>query len=383
MKSTTHYQGPSADLHRVRAVRVIRRGGSEGWTVVDRCGLPVESVDQYLAALEASDYSANSVKSYARHLSLFLRWLDVRGTTCEAISFDDVVDFVADLSSGALPSASAGARGPRKPATVKAVLAAVEGFLEFERLEGRGPVDLRLRREASNRGHGGPGSFLQHLATQRPTYERRIKVGRTPSAAPRGLPEGLDDESLFDACRSDRDRLLLSVLLDGGLRIGQALGLQHGDLDPMRKRLVVRRRSDNPNGALSKQRMEFNVALPTRTFDLYRAYLLGPLADYDIQEDLIFVSLSPQRRGSPMSYSNAYDIVGRLGERLGFRLTPHMFRHEHGTRLARAGWTAPEIAKRLGHSNPSSSDAYIHLTNDDVQRRFDATSAHLWGEGQA
>lgn len=67
-----------------------------------------------------------------------------------------------------------------------------------------------------------------------------------------------------------------------------------------------------------------------------------------------------------MSYSNARDMIRRVGRRIGRDdLTPHMFRHSHATALARAGWTTAEIAARLGQSSSSSCDVYVHLAADD------------------
>lgn len=54
-------------------------------------------------------------------------------------------------------------------------------------------------------------------------------------------------------------------------------------------------------------------------------------------------------------------------------MTPHTLRHTHGTALAKASWSAPEIAKRLGHSNASSADVYIHPVEADIEDKYRAT----------
>jgi integrase/recombinase XerD len=54
-------------------------------------------------------------------------------------------------------------------------------------------------------------------------------------------------------------------------------------------------------------------------------------------------------------------------------LTPHVLRHTHGTDLARHSWTAPLIAKRLGQSNASSADVYIHLADSDITAKYRET----------
>ncbi|WP_006247333.1 tyrosine-type recombinase/integrase [Mycolicibacterium tusciae] len=167
--------------------------------------------------------------------------------------------------------------------------------------------------------------------------------------------------------------------------MGQALGLRHGDLDPMRRRVQICRREDNENGALSKQRAQFTVDAPRRFFDLYATYLLGEIAEVD--SDYVFVNLSRPPVGGPLSYSNAYQLVERVGTSAGIdELHPHTLRHTHATALARAGWTAAEIAARLGHSHASSADVYIHLASDDLAERLRRTNTSYGGHrrtGQA
>ena len=48
--------------------------------------------------------------------------------------------------------------------------------------------------------------------------------------------------TLIDACARLRDRFLLSLLRATGLRIGEALGLRHEDIDARRRLVMVRQR---------------------------------------------------------------------------------------------------------------------------------------------
>jgi len=345
------------------------------WTVVDDRGLPITEVEQFLRWLRAIGRSQNTVRSYARHLSLFYRWLAARGIGWDALVFAELCDFVGALSVG-LPPLQTG-RGTRSPATVKAVAAAVREFYEFHRVEGRGPADLVLTRNPSRlprRAH----SFLAHVEARRPSEVSRLsRPGKQPAETVRVINFETDFERLLAVASTDRDRLLLSALYDLGLRVGQALGLRHSDLDPMRKRIVICRREDNPNGALSKQRATFTVDAPRRFFDLYATYLLGEITDID--SDFVFVNLTRRSTGTPLSYSNAYQLVERIGAAAGITpLHPHMLRHTHATALARAGWTAAEIAARLGQSHAASADVYIHLASDDLVERLRRTEHLVW-----
>lgn len=152
--------------------------------------------------------------------------------------------FAQDLADGTLRSLKRVGEyrppAPRSRSTREAVLAAVHSFLTYWRLEGRGPQELRLFR------NGGAGkrsaySFLAHLNGHRSHIERRLKV-RGPKAKP---PKIVNFETDFirhiQAANSARDRLLLSAMFDGGLRISQCLGIFHEDLDIARGRRPAQR----------------------------------------------------------------------------------------------------------------------------------------------
>lgn len=358
----------------MRAVTVTVNGAAS-WTVVDDTGLPLSEVEQFLHWMRAIGRSQNTVRSYARHLSLYYRWLQARGIAWDAVTFDEVCDFVGALTAGLPPLQTH--RNRRAQGTVKAVSAAVREFYEFHRVEGRGPRQLVLTRNPSRlprRSHG----FLAHIEQRNPSEVSRLTQ---PSRKPAETVKTIDFESDFDkllaAASTDRDRLLLSALYDLGLRIGQALGLRHSDLDLMRRQVRIHRREDNENGALSKQRAQFSVDGPRRFFDLYAAYLLGEVANVD--SDYVFVNLTRAPIGGPMTYSNAYQLIETVGAAAGLDyLHPHMLRHTHATALAKAGWTAPEIAARLGQSHAASTDVYIHLASDDLADKMKETEHLLW-----
>ena len=348
---------------------------------MDDAGRTIEVVDQFLNNyLAATDASPNTVAAYARHLALFFRWLAVRDADWEGLSFEGLCMFVNDLRDGSLRSLTrAGtyrATSPRSRGTAEAVLAAVYGFLHYWKLEGRGPQGLELYQQARTSGRPSH-SFLAHVEARRTRYERRVKVRGPKGRTPLVISFEQDFLALCGAASTARDRTLLSAMYDGGLRISQALGLRHGDLDIARKRIHVERRLDNANGALSKQKDDFWVSMPDRFFEFYSQALVEEQLARDIDSDYVFVNLRARDLGRPMSYSNAYQVVCGIGRRAGVELTPHALRHTHGTALARQGWSAPQIAKRLGQSSATSADVYIHLSEDDISDKYRDTLAAM------
>jgi integrase len=375
MKATTGLS--VAEALAIRSVPVLLSSGDRTWTVVGHDHLPVDDVEAYLQTRRAFGAPSNTVRSYSSHLVLFLRWCSMNEVAVQSLTFPQLCHFVEALTLGEIPTRGASDGRPRRPAAVKPVLSALESYLEFLRLEGRGPSDLRIYKEQSHRGRSGPGAFLEHVERSR-WRERRLPMPKVPRRVPEVLQEPF--ENLLAACYSYRDRLLLTVMHDAGLRIGQALGLRHGDLDPGRHKITIVRRPDNVNGAVSKQPDTFSVKVRPLVFDLYREYLIEELVPAGIESDYLFVNLHKGRIGRPMTDSNARQIVHAIGRRAGIDLHPHVLRHSHGTLLARAGWSNAQIAKRLGHSHASSSDAYIHLVESDVDAKYDETAVRLWGE---
>jgi len=88
--------------------------------------------------------------------------------------------------------------------------------------------------------------LLAHLGA-RPERSRRIRL-----RAEQRIPETLDAEqiaAIVAACDRLRDQFLFSVLAASGLRIGEALGLRHSDIDAA-ARLVLRVTADEDVGVI-------------------------------------------------------------------------------------------------------------------------------------
>jgi site-specific recombinase XerD len=334
-------------------------------------GLPISEVDEFLNVyLAGIGRSPNTVSSYASHLSLFFRWVAENGADWRSLGKAQWFTFLLDLQSGSLRSLTN--RGTERPvkkrgrSTAKAIRAAVITFLGYhaDRLHSPGEARAAARFHVDSRKQIGSAAA------------RSIEVGfrgegpKTPAI----VNFEVDLERLLAASNRHRDALLLLAMYDGGLRISQALGLKHEDVDFARKSIRIVRRLENENGALSKQRQTFNLDMPERFFDEYARVLVDEQLLLGIDSSFVFVNLSSTRLGLPMQYRNAFDIVKSIGSRSGITLTPHVLRHTHGTALARAGWSAPQIAKRLGQSSPSSADVYIHLAEEDISSRYAATS---------
>src|ERR1700694_5747262 len=220
-------------------------GDPQSWTLVDQESAVVESVGGFLSHLHAIERSPNTVKAYAPDLRDWFEFLDQRGAVWSRaragdggpvparVRLDDVGRFVAWLrlpesarvgNVAVLPTADSVCSG----ATVNRKLSAISAFYEFHQRHGVDLGDLLTTWQRRKTQGGSWRPLLAHLGS-RPERSRRIRL-----RAERRIPDTLDAEqvaAIVAACDRLRGRFLFSLLAASGLRVGEALGLRHSDVD--------------------------------------------------------------------------------------------------------------------------------------------------------
>ena len=309
-------------------MRVRRSVNSDGVTVVELLGTdgqPVTVVKAFLEHLSARRCSPNTVRAYAYDLLHFWRFLAARGwgwqefTATRALDLLEYLRAVASTGPaqrlGLSVAASVSGRTGRRlsPASVNRALAAVSSFYEFVIIgglaEGGNPIERRPVRRSM-----------------------RVNVVER-------LPRPLDEpvvQALLSAVRSLRDRALLLLMLEAGLRPGEVLGLHLEDIAYGPRQVTVRHRGEHPAGVRSKSRTD-------RVVDLHEGKALAALSAYvmaerppDAATPLMFVIGSGVRRGQPLGYDGMVRMFTRCAQRAGVRqpwVTPRALRHTHATRI--------------------------------------------------
>lgn len=148
-----------------------------------------------------------------------------------------------------------------------------------------------------------------------------------------------------------RDRLLLRLLTETGLRVGEALGVHVDDLD-----LSV---DDERISVLGKGGRRCTVLLddPRLVAELRRylkptGYTHGPL--FRAEKNSI---------GGPLRYSTVQEHWARYTAAAGVTATLHQLRHAHATELVNGGVSLPTIRKRLGHRNIQTTLRYAEQSD--------------------
>ncbi len=360
-------------------VRKVRGESGTVVEVVDDDGVPVEVISGFLRHLAARGYSPNTVASYAYdllHLWRFLSAQQLHWSEMGPATSLKLLEFLraapAQLRVQRFGLSTVDERGsPRlAPATVNRILTGVAAFYDWaiaaELFCGRHPIERRpdpAWRRVTNRHR----PFMGRASRQRP--ERRTLAVRQPIRLPRPLSDEHVD-ALLEALCCRRDRALVWLMLQGGLRPGEALCLHLEDIAYGRRRVIIRVRDDHPHGVRAKSRAE-------RVVDLLEPEALAAVSDYVVHERpteatspfVFLVGGHGLRRCEPMTYSALARLFSRAATRAGIRapwVTPHALRHTHATRMWEGGMRELTLQRRLGHASVESTRVYTRVSDHQV-----------------
>lgn len=335
------------------------------WLVIGLDYLPVEPVCAFLSYLETVGKSPNTCRAYAHHLKLYGEYLARCDLAWTAVGLQELAEFMGWLRT---PSSATGTA--RADNTVNVILAAVTSFYDFHwRTEQVKEIPFYRYLNAAQRPYK---SFLYHTQKGKlvPTQVLKRKPQRTQ-------PKCLRREQvtqLLAACGNLRDRLLVALLYETGMRIGAALGLRHADICSWELTVTIVPRLENADWARTKGIQAYPLQVTAEWVQLYADYLVREFRT--CRSDYVFVNLWREPYGQALTYAAVADLFRRLTRKVGFKVHPHMLRHTHGTELAQYGLDLALVQQRLGHQQVQTTRKYVHLSATEVNAAIRAFQAH-------
>ncbi|HEX6337282.1 MAG TPA: tyrosine-type recombinase/integrase [Jiangellaceae bacterium] len=278
---------------------------------------------EYEIALSGARLATQTRRAYLSRVAGYLDWL-----TTVAVSGDPLADRAArDQSVRAYRSWLIDRQGLR-PATVNAVLTALDHFYEH----------LRLGKAATGREP-------------------------VPAAVRRALPPDAQHRLLrvIDEHDSARDRAVAYTLLFTGVRVAELVGLDGSDLllVPRHERLVVRQ-----DGAGRQIPLHHRARPALREWLTEREEWAGSAGT---------PALFLNRRGGRLSARSVDELVAHFGEQAGLgddkRITPQVLRHTFGENLVRAGADLLLVASLMGHKRLDTTRRYAEQSRAAAGRR--------------
>jgi len=306
----------------------------------------------------------NTVEAYGRALEDFFAFGVRDGFAPEEASREHIARYVHDLSSRPNPRSEKirvldAGRGLAN-ATLQQRLTAIRLFYDYLREEGR---------RSSNpigRGHYTPGKQFGGMR-HKGLIPRYTKLP--------WIPNETAWIAILQAARQElvRNRIMLALGYDAGLRREELCRLEIRDLDPSQR--LVRIRFET-----TKSRRERVVPYSEPTGMLYMAYL-QERRKLSRARGPVFVSESRRNRGEPISIWTWSKVVEGIARRSGVQqFTTHTLRHLRLTDLACCGWDIHEIALFAGHRSTDTTLQYIHLSGRDLKAKVERGMAniHAW-----
>lgn len=299
-------------------------------------------------------HSRKTIDEYYLDLRTFLRYLkQKRGLVSKSTPFEEIpIDDVDLAFLGALTKTE------------------VYDFMSFL---GRDRVKNPQSREAE---YGlSPASRARKLATLRSLYKYlTIKTGKleknpldgfdSPKLR-RSLPKYLtleESQALLSSVggrNPERDRCILTIFLNCGLRISELVGLNLGDVNENRLRVV---------GKGDRERI---VYINDAVADAINTYLPFRKKYGTAATPALFVS----ERGERIARSTVHRLVkvhlGEAGlEQDGY--SAHKLRHTAATLMLRSGVDVRTLQELLGHEHLNTTEIYTHIENTDLRMAAEA-----------
>ncbi len=345
--------------------------GKTIWLVLDDNYLPVEPISKYLRYLDNLKRSPNTISGYARNLKQYFEYLKYCSLDWKTVNLEQRAEFIHWLRNplpGTIPLHPQQAKRSEK--TINHALTTVASFYEFhERLGTTKGIENYHYPYVTQKGSQYK-PFLHHISKGNQIQTKLLKV-KEPKTFPRCLND-LEVKALINAGQNLRDKFLICLLYETGMRIGEALGLRLEDLVTGGKNEIhVTNRLDNFNGARAKSGDRI-IHVNKELMQLFSDYLIDEYPE-DVDSDYVFVSIWSHlvEPGTPLTYSAVDSLFRRLRKKTGIYATAHLLRHSHATNLVRAGWDMSYVQKRLGHSDIQTTiNTYVHLLDEDLKAEY-------------
>jgi len=202
--------------------------------------------------------------------------------------------------------------------------------------------------------------FYKWLKKTEYEYPEEVRWIKTTNKNNGELPSILTEEEILkmiDVADTTRDKCLISILYESGMRIGELLGIKLRDIE--QKDEVTR---INIFGKTGSRRIILISSTP------YLIRWLSSHPNKNKADSPLWVAMD-KNKGLQMQYRTATDCIKNIGKKAGInkRIYPHLFRHSRATHLASR--LSDQTLKNMFGWTPSSRQAqtYIHMSGRDVE----------------
>jgi len=261
--------------------------------------------------LRVREYSAATLRSYARDMIAFAAWLkqNNRGEPSPRIEERTVVDYMLERRAQGISAQS-----------LRSFRAAIKIFCEAN-------------------GHARDFRLIRTM--------RGSKI----------LPIVLSADEiarLLSKIRNRKHWLMVSLMYSSGLRVSEVVKIRAGDVHLSERVLLVRQ---------AKGRKDRMTILSPKQVTLFESMLAG-------KQGSGFLFESSQRAGRPLAVRSLQKVVEKAIRDAGIRsgASAHSLRHSFATHLLEGGTDIRHIQKLLGHEHIRTTETYTRVARKPLKR---------------
>jgi integrase/recombinase XerC len=275
------------------------------------------NVDSFLQYLQKErKYSLNTVQAYENDLLEFSEFCEKRlSKDVLNVGVSDVREWIVEMSDGS------GAVGVR---TVKRRISALRSFYKY------------LRREGLVSKNPAAVLVLPKASKPLPKFFREEEMGHL-----------LDDVMTGDEFQDRRDKLIIDLFYQTGVRVSELVEIKDSDIDMGRGMLRV----------FGKRRKERLMPIGGKLLKEIEAYKAKRNTEVGKTSDL-FV----RKNGEKMYRRGVYDVVHRSLTKVSSlkKRSPHVLRHTFASTMLNNGADIYAVKALLGHSSLAATEVYTH-----------------------
>ena len=354
-------------------VQEAKRGDKKRYLLVDDGGMPIVPVVKYLKFIDNAEKSHNTQKTYCYALKLYFEYLNEIKVDYSLVNVNILSDYVGWLRN---PYASdkvislKSVKPKRAAKTVNLNITVVSNFYDFlyrtEQLNNN-MID-KLMKQVFTGGNSRYKDFLYHVNKDKPSNKNILKI-KEPKRKVQVLTKE-ETQIIYNAATNIRDKFLIELLFETGLRIGEALSLFIEDIvfdHNKGHKISLTDRGELVNGASLKSG-ERDIHISQELINSFDDYAYEILDELEIDSNFLFVKLRGRNKGEPLEYSDVSDLFKRLKKKTGIDVHAHLLRHTHATIYYRATKDIKQVQERLGHSQiQTTMNLYLHPSDEDIR----------------
>lgn len=296
-------------------------------------------------------YSNNTLIAQASDLSLFVDFLEKENIKLEDVGIDGLFQFREYLIKE--PISKTGKY--RNAKTINRCIKTVVSFYMYLYADDKLNVNISqyINKESNKKKYTGMlnGIFIQSKATTSLLTLKESKFNE----------EILTYEELMliiRCCKNKRDQLIIRVLIETGMRIGELLNLQIEDIDIFNTRLCIVNRGYK-NGGYSLKSVNSERKIPV-TKTLLNDLITYVMEEYpSIDSTYIFNKTKGPNKGEQLDYVSIHALFKRIKKSSKIeKLHTHLIRKTTITSWVLSNMDKVIVQTLAGHKSISTTEKY-------------------------